>query len=175
MSIAAQEGQSALWPNDSGVNRLVVPGSQSVDTRSHEDFRRFYHDLVIGTLLRSAEAELARHRAARHRLRARRAERMAERLRPLLEPGPEIAEVPTERLFGPGLRILATAAWLAAAALLIVDLAVFGIHSWTTDVGDLAMIALTLVWFVVNSGGGTRQAAETAGPNTAEPEASLEE
>jgi hypothetical protein len=140
------------------VGQLLVRVSPGFSARSREAFRSHYRDLVVGALLRSAEARLAEQRAARHRLRAWRAERAVEQLRPLLGPPTRDDDV-SAPLFGPGLRAVATVAWLVAGGLLIVDLVVFGIHSWTTSVADAAVIALALLWFVVTMGSETRQAA----------------
>ena len=157
-SALRRAGQSASQPNDTVVSYLQVPVLPGLSPRSREAFRRHYRDLVVGALLRSAEAQLAQQRAAQHRLRAWRAQRAVEQLRPLLGP-PASAEQGSTPTFGPGLRTVTTVAWLAAGFLLIVDLIVFGIHSWTTSVGDAAMMALSLIWFIVNMGETIRQEA----------------
>ena len=59
---------------------LRVPGI--VD----DPFREHYRALVMGSLLRAAEEQTERHRLRGHRLRTRRAERAAERLRPVQKP-----------------------------------------------------------------------------------------
>ena len=135
-----------------------MPVSPVFSTRSRAAFRSHYRDLVVGALLRSAEAQLAEQRAAHHRLRAWRAERAVEQLCSLLGRSTDDGNVATPT-FGPGLRIFTTVALFAAGVLLSVDLVVFGIHSWTTSVGDAAMIALALLWFIVNMGDTTPQEA----------------
>ena len=39
--------------------------------------------------------------------------------------------------------------WIAAVVLLVADLLVFGVHSWTTSAADIGLILATLVWFWV--------------------------
>jgi hypothetical protein len=58
------------------VAELRVPAT--VD----DSFREHYRSLILGSLLHSAEVERERHRERGHRLRARRAERVVDRLRP---------------------------------------------------------------------------------------------
>jgi hypothetical protein len=71
------------------VTDLTVP--EVVD----DPFREHYRELVLGSVLRAAEAQSELHRVRGHRLRARRAERVVERLRlapavppPLRAPAP---------------------------------------------------------------------------------------
>jgi hypothetical protein len=64
------------------VADLLVPGLVE------DPFREHYRTLVMGSLLRAAEAQTERHRVRGHKLRARRAERVAERLRPVQPPPP---------------------------------------------------------------------------------------
>ena len=140
-----------------------------------DPFREHYRELILGSVLRAAEAQSARHRARGHRLRARRAERVVERLRaaplapppppipepfPVVEPEPAPAvfaapapvrvEVEYERWFGPTARTAARLVWFATLALLVADIAVFGIGSWTTSAADLGLVAMTVVWFCVS-------------------------
>ena len=49
----------------------------------------------------------------------------------------------------PHLRSSVRLVWIAAVALLVVDLLAFGVHSWTTSAADIALIVATLVWFWV--------------------------
>ena len=135
-----------------------MPVLPSGSTRPRETFRSHYRALVVRALLRSAETQLAEQRAAQHRLRAWRAQRAVEQLRPFL-PANTSGESLSTPSFGPRLRTITTVAWPAAGALLIVDLVVFGIHSLTTTVVDVAMMALALVWLIVHMGGTTRQEA----------------
>jgi hypothetical protein len=62
------------------VAELRVPGIVE------DPFREHYRTLVMGSLLRATEAQSERHRLRGHKLRARRAERVAQRLRPLQTP-----------------------------------------------------------------------------------------
>jgi len=62
------------------VAELRVPGIVE------DPFREHYRALVMGSLLRAAEAQTERHRLRGHKLRARRAERVARRLRPVQTP-----------------------------------------------------------------------------------------
>ena len=55
--------------------------------------------------------------------------------------------VARSRGFGRELRSAIRLVWLAAVALLVVDLVAFGVDSWTTSVADLGVIVLTLAWF----------------------------
>jgi hypothetical protein len=137
-----------------------------------DPFREHYRELILGTVLRAAEAQSARDRARGHRLRARRAERVAERLRPaplaappppeplpvveserapapVAEPAPVRVEVEYERWFGPRIRTAARLVWFATLALLVADIAVLGIDSLTTSAADLGLVSMTIVWFCV--------------------------
>ena len=137
-----------------------------------DSFREHYRELILGTVLRAAEAQSARHRARGHRLRARRAERVAERLRPaplapplppeplpvvesepapalVAEPAPARVEVEYECWFGPRIRTAARLVWFATLALLVADIAVLGINSLMTSAADLGLVAMTIVWFCV--------------------------
>jgi hypothetical protein len=114
-------------------------------------FRIHYRGLILGSALRVAEAETDRQQALGHRIRSRRAERTARRLRALtglpvyaLLPGPAI-----ER-FGGRLRAAVRLAWAVAVGLLLADVLVAGIHAWTTAAADLGVIVLTLLWFAVS-------------------------
>ena len=48
-------------------------------------------------------------------------------------------------------RLLVRLAWVAAAALLLAAAAGFGIRSWATGAADLALIAVTALWFAVST------------------------
>lgn len=149
---------------EAGMTELMVPPVVE------DPFREHYRELILGSVLRAAEAQSARHLARGHRLRARRAERVAERLRPaphappspeplpVVEPEPApavVAEAPVrveveyERWFGPGIRMAARLVWFTTLALLVADIAVLGIDSWTTSAADLGLVAMTIVWFCV--------------------------
>jgi len=141
-----------------GVNEVRTPALET------DPFEVYFHDLIVGTLVRSAEEELEYRRARGHRLRARRAERMVEGMRELTvtpEPGDAVAG----RTFSTGLQTFATAAWLASCALLVADILVFGIHYWTTTVADLGTALLTIVWFSLSF----RQPQQNAESPDAEP------
>jgi hypothetical protein len=49
----------------------------------------------------------------------------------------------------PHLRSSVRMVWIAVVALLVADLLVFGVHSWTTSAADIGLILVTLVWFWV--------------------------
>jgi hypothetical protein len=158
------------------VRELIVPEV------ADDPFREHFRELILGSVLRSAEAQSERHRARGHRFRARRAERVAERLRPppaaqppvsapvqviepepvpavvvepepvsavAVEPAPVRVEVEYEPRFGSRLRVAAGLVWLATFAVLVCDIAAFGIESWATSAADLGLIVMTLVWFCV--------------------------
>ena len=112
-------------------------------TGAADGFDRHYRELVANALRRSASSELDFHRASGHRLRAWRA---ARRLRALGgEPGGEAA---------PGLGRQAGAARVAAGIALVALLAGvrhFGVHSWWTGAADIALIALTFGWFLIDA------------------------
>ncbi len=112
-------------------------------------FRAYYRGLVLDSLLRASEEEAERNRARGRNLRARRAERTAQRVRALRGTARSPAEL-SAGWFGPWLRKATRVAWVATLGLLLVDLAVFGIHAWPTSVADLGLIVLTLVWFFVS-------------------------
>jgi hypothetical protein len=76
------------------VAELLVPGLVE------DPFREHYRALVMGSLLRAAEAQSERHRLRGHKLRARRAERVAERLRPV-QPPPPSTVIPGPRFAAP--------------------------------------------------------------------------
>ncbi len=126
-----------------GVRELRVP-QPIVDP-----FREHYRGLILDSLLRAAETEASLHRRRGRRLRARRAERAVERVLVLTGALPPAASA-RERWFGLRLRAATRIAWLATLGLLIADLAVVGIHSWTTSVADVGLMLLTLLWFVVS-------------------------
>ena len=113
-----------------------------------DPFREHYRRLILGSLLHAAETRSAQERESGHRMRAARAERDIARLRDATGAGLPGAAAATHR-FGPELRSSIRLVWLATVALLALDLVAFGIHSWTTTVADVGLIALTLVWFWV--------------------------
>ena len=137
-----------------------------------DPFREHYRALVMGSLLRAAEAQTERHRIRGHKLRARRAERVAQRLRPVQTSPPvlvrkpepvahEPVTVPTleaprtpvvayEPWFGTTIRRAAAVVWFATLAALIANVLVLGIESPATVVADLGLVAMTFVWFAAS-------------------------
>ena len=139
-----------------------------------DPFREHYRSLVMGSLLRAAEAQSERHRLRGHKLRARRAERVAARLRPVQRPlvdvvsertpvpesvaGLTLVEEPAARLrevaykpwFGTTIRRAAAVVWFAMLAALIANVIVLGIESPATAAADLGLIAMTFVWFAAS-------------------------
>ena len=115
-------------------------------------FRAHYRELILGSALRIAETEIDRLHSSGQEWRARRTERVAARLRGLTgAPGSTSLPAPAaERWFGGSLRRLVRAAWVAAAAFLLVDVVSFGLRSWTTTAADLALIVVTALWFGVS-------------------------
>jgi hypothetical protein len=114
-------------------------------------FRIHYRGLILASALRIAEAERDRLSSGGQVRRAHRAEHAAETLRALTgAPSPQLLPAPaTDRWFGPSLRRLVRLVWVAAAAFLLVDVVSFGLHSWATTGGDVAVILLTALWFGV--------------------------
>jgi hypothetical protein len=114
--------------------------------RARAEFRR----LVVESQIGMTESELA-HRRSRHQwVRARRVERRLAELRALLRDldGVERATTPSwlrSRFLG---RVVSVV-WLAGAALLAAELVRNGLHTVAATVGNLAMLALSLLWFVL--------------------------
>jgi hypothetical protein len=123
----------------------------TVPKLTDDPFQRHYRELVLGSLLRAAQARTVLERESGHRLRAARAEREAARLRAATGATACEPAAPARR-FGPELRSSIRMVWLATVGLLAVDLVAFGIHSWTTSVADVGLIVLTLAWFWVCAG-----------------------
>jgi hypothetical protein len=136
-----------------------------------DPFREHYRALVMGSLLRAAEAQTERHRLRGHKLRARRAERVAQRLRPVpppelvrepepVAPEPVTAPAPVEApspprvvpepWFGTTIRRAAAVVWFATLAALVANVLVLGIESPATVAADLGLIAMTFVWFAAS-------------------------
>jgi len=135
-----------------------------------DPFREHYRALIVGSILRAAEAQSERHRARGHKLRARRAERVVALLRPV-EPAParpervvapvrvvapEPAPQPAPRLvpvveyeawFGQTIRRTAGIVWFATFAALVANVVVLGVDSPATGVADLGLVAMTFIWF----------------------------
>jgi len=117
----------------------------TVPPLAEDSFREHYRHLILASLARQAEVRSVEERGNGHRLRAARAEREAARLRAAtgVAADPAVAS----RRFGRELRSSIRMVWIAALALLAVDIVAFGIDSWTTTVADVGLIALTVVWF----------------------------
>jgi hypothetical protein len=117
----------------------------TVPPLAEDPFREHYRHLILASLARQAEVRSAEEREHGHRLRAARAEREAARLRAATGASPEPGVV--SRRFSRELRSSIRMVWIAALALLAVDIVAFGIDSWTTTVADVGLMALTVVWF----------------------------
>jgi hypothetical protein len=106
--------------------------------------------MLLRSLIGSAEAEVELRRSRRQRLRARRAERRLEELRrqlSALDDGlrPMRSRWARSPALGHGVSVL----WLAGAVLLGAEIAAEGVHSTTVIVGDVAMLALSVAWFLL--------------------------
>ena len=114
-------------------------------------------------------------RARGHRLRARRAERVVDLLRPrrgpapvpapaALKPPPDpepavvvpvaapvaapaLAGVEDDPWFGPGIRRTALIVWVLTLAALVADVVVLGVDSYATIGADLGLVAMTFILF----------------------------
>jgi hypothetical protein len=110
------------------------------------EFRR----TLLRSLIGSAEAEVELRRSRRQRLRARRAERRLDGLRrelSALDDGRRSAR--SRRAQSPALGRAVSVLWLAGAVLLGAEIAANGVHSTIVIVGDVAMLALSLAWFLL--------------------------
>jgi hypothetical protein len=114
----------------------------SYGPRARAEFRR----LVLESRIGVTEAELAARRSRRQRLRARRVERRLIDLRARLRELDGEEPVAT-RSWGPV--YVVTAAWLAGAVLLGAELVRHGLHTVAATVGNIVMLALSLLWFAV--------------------------
>ena len=111
------------------------------------EFRR----LLLDSLIASATSELELHRSRHQRLRARSAERRLEELRR------ERRELDEDRFTrqswrwarGPIVGVVVTVLWLFGAALLAAQIVVHGVHTQLTIVGDIVMLVLSLLWFLL--------------------------
>jgi hypothetical protein len=100
-------------------------------------FREHYRELVIGSLLRSAEAKTDRHRMRGQTLRARRSERMARRILSA-QAAPAAPPVAARRT--------AAVVWFAILAALIANVVVLGVDSYATAGAVLGLVVMTFVW-----------------------------
>jgi hypothetical protein len=113
--------------------------------------RAAFRRVVLDSLIASAASELELRRSRRERVRARSARR---RLDELLR---ERRELDADRFVrrpwawprAAATGYVVTALWLAGATLLGVQLATHGVHAWRTIAGDVAMLALSLLWFLL--------------------------
>jgi hypothetical protein len=105
--------------------------------------------LLLESLISSAAAEVESRRTRRQRLRARRAEhRLAElqRLDRALATGSTASFAWFRR---PGAGYVAGTVWVVGALLLASEIVMNGVHTRLTAVGDVAMLVVSLVWFLV--------------------------
>lgn len=129
-----------------------------------DPFREHYRALIVGSILHAAESQSVAHRSRGNKLRARRAERVAERLRspePVMADEPVVVVAPAPAVVAPRFvpsveyepwfsrRIRRTAAlvWLATLGTLVANLLVLGIDSSATAAADLGLVAMSFVWF----------------------------
>ena len=113
--------------------------------------RAQFRRTVLESLIGSAEAEVELRRSRRQRLRTRRAERRLDELRR------ELSSIDAGYLRPVGRRWRRSATlgravgflWLLGAVLLGFEVAVDGVHSTTVIVGDVAMLVLSVVWFLL--------------------------
>lgn len=111
------------------------------------EFRR----IVLDSLIASAASELELRQSRRQRMRARSAERrLAELLyeRRVLDGDRYIAR-PWKWVRAASTGYVVTVAWLVGAVLLGAQIARHGIHSRLTIAGDIGMLALSLLWFLL--------------------------
>jgi hypothetical protein len=127
------------------MHDLGVPDMGTPDL-VESPFEARYRELVLGSLLRFAELQERRHRVLGHRVRARRAGRIALSVRGLDTP-------PAATRRPPAAVTLLRATWVAAIAILICGLVVFGIGGWPTGAADVAVLVLTIALFAVEIAG----------------------
>jgi hypothetical protein len=111
------------------------------------EFRR----VLLDSLIDSATSDLELRRSRNQRVRARSAERRLEELRRerrALESG-EFSRRSWEWLGSATAGYVVTVVWLIGATLLGVHVVVDGVHTHLTVVGDIAMLALSLLWFLL--------------------------
>lgn len=111
------------------------------------EFRR----IVLDSLIASAASELEVRRSRRQRLRARSAERrLAELLyeRRVLD-GDRYVPRPWKWVRAATTGYAVTIAWFVGAGLLGAQIVLHGVHSRLTIAGDIGMLALSLLWFLL--------------------------
>jgi hypothetical protein len=111
------------------------------------EFRR----VLLDSLIDSATSDLELRRSRKQRLRARSAERRLEDLRRerrALESG-DLSRHSWQWIRSPAAGYVVTAGWLVGATLLGAHVVVDGVHTHLTVVGDITMLVLSLLWFVL--------------------------
>ena len=111
------------------------------------EFRRLLLDSRIAATVSELELRQSQHQ----RLRARATERRLDELRR------QRLELDGDRLIrgshtwyrGAALGVIVTGAWFVGAALLGLQIARHGVHTRLTVAGDLAMLVLSLLWFLL--------------------------
>jgi hypothetical protein len=113
--------------------------------------RAQFRRTILQSLIGSAEAEVELRRSRRQRLRARRAERRLDELRRELSALEEGYRRPLRHLWRRSAALGRTVGvlWLAGAVLLGAEIALDGVHSTTVIVGDVVMLMLSVVWFLL--------------------------
>jgi len=139
------------------VTELLVPGI--VD----DPFREHYRELIRSSLLRTIEAETAERSS---RSRRRRVERSLAVLAD--DQAALVVELPPAVPVRSRLRVAAPVVWGLAVVLLVVDTIAFGITSLATGIADVAVVALTGVWFAVSLEGRAAVVVPEAPPAEAE-------
>jgi hypothetical protein len=133
-------------------------------TPSSASFEAHYRSLIVGSLQRSVVSETELQRALGHRLRARRAQRTASELEAVFAAGAWNQAVAIGRALR--LKRATRAVWVASILLLVAVVRIAGVRSLWTGAADLALILVTVTWFLVDS----RQQLDDppAGPGGAE-------
>ena len=106
---------------------------------------------MLQSLIGTVEAEVELRRSQQQRLRTRRAERRLGELRQqlsALEDGYRPAARRRPRSSRALVRLVG-AVWVVGAVLLAAEVAVDGAHSTRVVVGDVVMLALSLIWFLL--------------------------
>lgn len=135
--------------------------------------RAEFKRLVLDSLIASAASELELHRSRHRRLRARSARRRLDELRNERRALDADRFVPRpwgwarSRATG----YLVTVAWLVGAVSLGAQIALRGVHTHVTIAGDLAMLALSLLWFLLAVARVPLRTPEDGGPELEAPHA----
>jgi hypothetical protein len=111
------------------------------------EFRR----LLLDSRIAATASELELRRSQHQRFRARSVERRLDELRR------QRLELDAERISrrartwyrGATAGVIVTGAWLVGAALLGLQIARHGVHTRLTVAGDVSMLALSLLWFLL--------------------------